>query len=113
NLSVPARVMCRVAGYNIVYPASEEGKRPGPRLATLFRPDPFEEHVEACQAEFYVDGRRVAAACYRDAVLADGACPPDTFPPPPRETSFSVEITRGVLDLRHGAAVVSGLFTLA
>lgn len=112
NVSVPARVMCRVAGYNVVYPASEEGKVPGPRLATLFRPDPFAEDVGACQAEFFVDERRVAAACYVNDELVDGECPPGTFPPPPRTTELSVELTRAMLELRHGTALVSGLFTL-
>ncbi len=113
RLSVPARVMCRVGGYNVVYPASAEGKLPGPRLATLFRPDPFSEPVTACEAAFFVDERQVAAACYRDGELVNGACPPDTFPPPRRLTEQSVEIARAMLELRHGTALVSGLFTLA
>lgn len=111
-LSVPARIMCRVGGYNVVYPTSTEGKVPGPRLATLFRPDPFSEPVQACEVTFLLDDRPIATACYRNGQLGDGACPADTFPPPPAMTAFSVEITRASLELRHGTALVSGLFTL-
>jgi hypothetical protein len=113
SLHVPARIMCRVGGYNVVYPTSDEGKRPGPRLATLFRPDPFAEPVEACEIAFFVNGTQVATACYRSRELADGACPAGTFPAPPRASEFSVELTRAILELRHGTALVSGLFTLA
>ena len=113
SLHVPARIMCRVAGYNVVYPGSDEGKRPGPRLAMLFRPDPFAEPVEACEIAFFVNGAHVATTCYRNRELADGACPAGTFPAPPRVTAFSVELTRAILELRHGTALVSGLFTLA
>jgi hypothetical protein len=114
GLQVPARIMCHVGRYNVVYPASAEGKVPGPRLATLFRPDPFTEVARACEATFFVRGtdRPIAAACYRDGELVDGACPPGTFPPPPRQTTFSVELTQASLELRHGTALVSGLFTL-
>jgi hypothetical protein len=113
KLSVPARVMCLVGGYNVVYPAGSEGKLPGPRLVTLFRPDPFSEPVTACEAVFFVGEQQVATACYRNGELVDGACPAGTFPPPRRLTSFGVEVTRAVLELRRGTALVSGLFTLA
>jgi hypothetical protein len=113
SLQVPAQIMCRVGGFNIVYPASGDGKVSGPRLATLFRPDPFSEPVEACEVAFFVDRTQIATACFRDGALADGACPPGTFPPPPLRTTFAVELTRPALELRHGTALVSGLFTLA
>lgn len=112
TLHVPARIMCRVGGYNVVYPASTEGKRPGPRLAALFRPDPFSEAVEACEVVFFANDRQIAAACYRDHELVAGACPPGTFPPPRTTTDLSVELARAALELRHGTALVSGLFTL-
>lgn len=113
SINVPARIMCRVGGYNVVYPSPSDGKIAGPRLASLFRPDPFNEPVQACEVAFFVSGKQVAAACYRDAALVDGACPDPTFAPPPRATKFSVELTRASLELRHGTALVSGLFTLA
>ncbi len=114
KLQVPARIMCRVGRYNVVYPASTEGKTPGPRLATLFRPDPFTDVARACEATFFLRGedQTIAAACYRDGELADGGCPPGTFPAPPHLTASSVEIARASLELRHGTALVSGLFTL-
>lgn len=112
SLQVPARILCRVGGYNVVYPGSDEDKRSGRRLATLFRPDPFSEPVEACEVTFLEGQIPVAAACYREGKLADGACPKDTFPPPPRATQYSVELTRASLELRHGTALVSGLFTV-
>jgi hypothetical protein len=112
TVQVPARIMCRVSGYNIVYPSSNEGKVAGPRLAALYRPDPFSEPADACEVVFSLHDRPIAAACYREGELADGACPAGTFPPPPRATTFSVEIVRASLELRQGTALVSGLFTL-
>jgi hypothetical protein len=114
GLQVPARIMCRVGGYNVVYPASAEGKVPGPRLATLFRPDPFTDVASACEVTFFLRGspQPIAAACYRDGELVDGPCPAGTFPPPRRQTTYSVELTQAALELRHGTALVSGLFTL-
>jgi hypothetical protein len=112
GVQVPARIMCRVGDYNIVYPASGEGKVPGPRLAALFRPDPFSDVARACEVAFFVGDEQIATACYQDGELVDGACPAGTFPPPPRVTTYSVEIARAALELRHGTALVSGLFTL-
>lgn len=112
SAAVPARILCRVGGYNVVYPTTDEDKLPGRRLATLFRPDPFAEPVEACEVTFLRNDVAIAAACYRGGVLADGACPQEAFPPPPRATQFSVELTRASLELRHGTALVSGLFTV-
>lgn len=113
SVRVPARIMCRVSGYNVIYPSGSEGKVAGPRLAALYRPDPFNEPADACEVTFLLHDQPIAAACYRDGELVDGACPAGTFPPPPRATSFSVEIARAALELRHGTALVSGLFTLA
>ncbi len=113
SLQVPARIMCRVGGYNIVYPSGGEGKLPGPRLAALYKPDPFTERASACQIDFFLAEKPIAAACYRDGSLSDGTCPAGTFAPPPRQTGFSIELARASLELRHGTALVSGLFTLA
>jgi hypothetical protein len=113
SLQVPAQITCRVGGYNVAYPSSDEGKVVGPRLAALYRPDPFSEQAHACEVEFRLGGRAIAAACYRDGVLADGKCSAGTFAPPPRQTTFSVELGHASLELRHGTALVSGLFTLA
>jgi hypothetical protein len=112
SLQVPAQIMCRVGGYNVVYPSGDEGKVVGPRLAALYRPDPFNEQAKACEVAFLLADRRIAAACYRDGVLFDGPCGADTFPPPPRKTAFSVELAHGSLELRHGTALVSGLFSV-
>jgi hypothetical protein len=113
SLLVPAQIMCRVGGYNLVYPSATEGKIVGPRLAALYRPDPFNEQANACEVEFLLADRRIAAACYRDGALVDGACSAGTFTPPARQTAFSVELAHASLELRHGTALVSGLFTLA
>lgn len=110
--AVPARILCRVGGYNVVYPTTDEDKLPGRRLATLFRPDPFAEPVQACEVTFFRGDAAIASACYQAGVLADGACPKDTFTLPPHATKFSVELTRAALELRHGTAIVSGLFTV-
>jgi hypothetical protein len=112
-LQVPAQIRCRVGGYNVVYPATGDGKVSGPRLASLFRPEPFAEPVEACEVGFFVAKQRIAAACFRADMLVDGACPAETFPPPKLQTTFAVELTRPVLELRHGTALVSALFTLS
>lgn len=112
-LQVPAQIMCRVGGYNVVYPSGGDGKHAGPRLASLFRPDPFAEPVEGCEVTFYAHDRPIAAACYRGGELAAGACPAGTFPRPRLQTDFAVDLSRAALELRHGAALVSGLFTLA
>jgi len=113
TLQVPARIMCRVGGYNVVYPPGGEGKTSGPRLAALYRPDPFTEQPNACEIDFFLGERQIAAACYRDATLVDGACASGTFVPPSRAAgiAFSVELTRALLELRRGTALVSGLFT--
>ena len=113
TLQVPAQIMCRVGGYNVVYPSGDEGKVVGPRLAALYRPDPFKEQAKACEVEFLLGDRQIAAACYRDGELVDGACSAETFAPPARKTTFSVELAHASLELRHGTALVSGLFTLA
>jgi hypothetical protein len=113
SLQVPAQIMCRVGGYNVVYPSGTEGKVVGPRLAALYRPDPFNEAAQACEVEFVLGERRIAAACYRDGALVDGACSAGTFPPPARKTTFAVELAHASLELRHGTALVSGLFTVA
>lgn len=112
TLQIPARIACRISGYNVVYPSGGEGKVPGPRLAALYRPDPFSERATACEVTFLLHGRAIAAACYRGGELADGACVAGTFPPPPQVSGFSVEIARAALELRHGTALVSGLFTV-
>jgi hypothetical protein len=109
---VPAEITCRVGGFNVVYPSGDEGKVPGRRLAALYRADPFTEAPEVCEIQFSLGRERViAAACYRGGVLSDGACAEGTFPSPPRTTEFSIELTRAALELRHGTALVSGLFT--
>jgi hypothetical protein len=112
SLQVPARIMCRVGGYNVVYPVGSEPKPVGPRLAALYRPDPFTERAQACEVEFLLGERRIGAACFRDGAIADGACSSETFGPPPRQTTFTVELAHASLELRHGTALVSGLFTL-
>jgi hypothetical protein len=112
NMSVPAEITCRVGGYNVVYPSGDEGKVPGRRLAALYRSDPFNEAAEACEIRFWLGRERViAAACYRGGTLSNGACAAGTFPAPPHTTEFSVELSRASLELRHGTALVSGLFT--
>ena len=114
--TVPGRIMCRLADYNVVYPASSEGKQPGPRLTSQFRPDPFAEAPRTCEVVFWVDDRRVAAACYQDGELSDGACPTGSFPPPPAPTggpTDGIHLTRANLELRADAAVVTALYTLA
>jgi hypothetical protein len=110
---VPAEITCRVGGYNLVYPSSDEGKVQGRRLTALYRPDPFVNEVpEACEIRFWLGRERVIAhACYRGGELSDGACPAATFGAPPRTTEYSVELTRAALELRHGTALVSGIFT--
>jgi hypothetical protein len=112
SLQVPARITCHVGGYNVVYPSGGEGKVAGPRLAALYRPDPFSETASACEIVFSLGERPIAHACYQGGALRDGACPADAFPPPRRTTQGSVELTRASLELRHGTAIVSGLFTL-
>lgn len=112
SLQVPAQIRCRVGGYNLVYPAGGPAKVVGPRLAALYRADPFTDQPRACQVDFFAGGRLIAAACYIDGVLRDGACAADTFPSPPRTTTFAVELARASLELRHGTALVSGVFTL-
>jgi len=112
SLQVPARIMCRVSGYNVVYPSGGDAKVAGRRLAALYRPDPFNEPVSACEVAFTLAGRTIASACWREGELADGACATGTFSPPPRATTFPVEIARASLELRHGTALVSGLFTV-
>ncbi len=111
SVQVPARIMCHVAGYNVVYPSGSEGKVTGRRLAALYRPDPFSEAASVCEVSFFLGARTIASACYRDGELRDGACPAEAFPAPQRTTTLSVELTRGSLELRHGTALVSGLFT--
>jgi hypothetical protein len=113
SLQVPARIMCRVGGYNLVYPSGGEGKVAGPRLAALYRPDPFSERASACQIDFLLGTHRIGAACWRAGTLVDGPCSGDAFPPPQRQGAFSVELAHAALELRHGTALVSGLFTLA
>jgi hypothetical protein len=86
---------------------------PGPRLAALYRPDPFNEPASACEVTFSLGGRAIASACYREGELADGPCAAGTFSPPPHVVAgFTVEIARAALELRHGTALVSGLFTV-
>lgn len=113
TLQVPARIMCHVGGYNVVYPSGGEAKPSGPRLAALYRPDPFTERPQVCEVDFFLGERQIAAACYRDGTLGDGECARGTFPAPSRAAgfAFSVELTRASLELRSGTALVSGLFT--
>ncbi|HEY5926139.1 MAG TPA: hypothetical protein VIV11_30850 [Kofleriaceae bacterium] len=113
GVQVPAQIRCRVGGYNIAYPSGNEGKVAGRRLAALFKPDPFTDTASACEVRFFLDSKGpIAAACFAGGKLGDGTCPAETFPLPARTTTFDVELTRAALELRHGTALVSGLFTV-
>jgi hypothetical protein len=109
---VPADLICRLAGHNVLYPTPAEGKLPGPRLTSQFRPDPFVEVPQACEVVFSYGTRPVARACYRDGELHDGACPDGTFPPPARTTSQPIELGRASLEVRDRAVVITALFTV-
>lgn len=112
TLSVPGEIMCRVHGYNLVYPATASGKVAGPRLTGLFKPDPFSESPALCEISFRFEGRRIAAACFHDGELTDGACPEGSFPPPDSTGQSGVTLEHAALELREDAAVVTGIYTL-
>ena len=119
-LSVPGEIMCRVHGYNLVYPATTSGKVAGPRLTGLFKPDPFSEAPTLCEISFRLDQRRIGAACFHDGELTDGACPEGSFPPPPPDQGalsalvgrVGVTLEHAALELREDAAVVTAIYTL-
>ena len=112
RIAVPARITCRVAGHNVIYPDSDAGKVAGPRLTSVFRADPYVEQPQLCEVGFYVGDRRVGSACYQRGELHDGACAPGSFTPPARTTQFSVELVQPSLELHDGSAVISALYTL-
>jgi hypothetical protein len=118
GVRVPARVMCRVAERNVVYPDDATGKVAGPRLTSVFRPDPFRDPVRTCEIVFSVrnaeDGvdRPIARACWDGGELRDGACPATAFAPPPVTASGSVALERASLELHDATAVVTALYTL-
>lgn len=111
TLSVPGEMMCRVHGYNLVYPATTSGKTAGPRLTGLFKPDPFGETPARCEVSFRLAGRRIAAACFQGGDLTDGSCPAGSFPPPDAGGA-GVTLEHAALELREDAAVVTGIYTL-
>lgn len=125
SVRVPARVMCRVGGRNVVYPDTATGKIAGPRLTSMFRPEPFREPVRTCEIVFsLVDAehgseRMIARACWEADVLRDGSCAAAMFAPPvfnagagSGTASGSVALERASLELHDSTAVVTALYTL-
>lgn len=116
---VPARTMCRVGDRNVVYPMTVAGKVAGPRLASLYRPDPFNQAPHACEVLFFyapderTPWRDTGRACWQGGKLRDGACPADSFPPPVLPTAGGVVLEKAALELHDSTAVVTALYTLA
>lgn len=116
---VPARTMCRVGDRNVVYPMSASGKVAGPRLSSVYRPEPFAETPAVCQIDFlYAPTEQTrwqpaGHACWQGGVLRDGACPLASFPPPELATAGAVVLERTALELHDSSATVTALFTLA
>lgn len=136
DVVVNAEIMCRVHGYNLLYPTSPTGKVPGPRLTATFRPDPFDDVPQVCEVDFtHVAGgvsanathleqmfqapvdSPIARACFRDNVLVDGACERGTFRSTKDDAmaqlraTADVEIEHGKLEIKEDAAVLTALFT--
>ncbi len=125
---VPARITCRVGERNVVYPASAAGKVAGPRLSSVFRPDPFVEVPRACEIEFRFRTteqdpieQTIGRACWQPGEgdrrgetgsVRNGACDAALFPPPPLYADGSVVIERAALELRDKTAIVTGLYTV-
>ena len=118
SVRVPARVMCRVGGRNVVYPDDATGKVAGPRLTSVFRPDPFREPVGTCEIVFSLrdaehgTDRPIARACWDAGALRDGPCAATAFAPPSLAASGSVALERASLELHDATAVVTALYTL-
>jgi hypothetical protein len=113
GVAVPGEITCRVGPYNLVYPATPEGKVAGPRLTAQFRPDPFAELPTLCEVAFFTGKQRIASACYRAGELADGACPQGSFPAPLLETKHDVDLARATMARRDASVVITGIFTVA
>ncbi|HTL36382.1 MAG TPA: hypothetical protein VL326_24785 [Kofleriaceae bacterium] len=133
---VPAEILCRVHGYNLIYPRTTSGKGPGPRLTALFKPDPFDDVPQICEVRFtLVSGgvpsnitnpdrvfaapspSPIARACFRDELLVDGACPEDSFPVAEKtnidllQGRPDIQVEHGKLELGDDAAVLTAMFT--
>lgn len=112
SVSIPGEIMCRVQGYNLVYPAATTTQVAGARLTGVWRPDPFSEEPEICQVDWWLKRTRVAAACYAHGKLVDGACPGDTFTWDDNDGIHAIQLSHAKLEFREGAAVMTGVFTV-
>ena len=119
KLELPGEITCRIQGFNLVYPMTATGKIPGPRLTSLWRPDPFAEDPEHCQIDWLMNEATYASACYRGGELVTGACPPGSFPKRTEDElkknlagAFVVDLVHATFSVHEGAATTSGIFTI-
>jgi hypothetical protein len=109
---VRARVTCRIGELALVVePAPEEVFRRSAeaRLATYFRPDPFDVAPGDCEVAFLYRGAPVGEACLHEAGVADGGCRDDLAP---RAAAAGVAMTEVELAVRDGVLSASAVLTV-
>ncbi len=110
---VRARVTCQIHDLLLVVePAPEEIFRGSgeARLATSFRPDPFDAAPGDCEVAFLYRGAPVGKACLHEAGISDGGCLADGAP---RAAVSGVAMARTELAVRGGVVSASAVLTVS
>ncbi|HSK04162.1 MAG TPA: hypothetical protein VK932_23070, partial [Kofleriaceae bacterium] len=106
---VRARVTCRIRELALaVEPPPDEIFRSSgeARLATYFRPDPFDAAPGDCEVAFLHRGVPVGKACLHEAGISDGGCVLDAASPAPVAAAAMTEASLSVRDGRVSASAV-------